>query len=56
MQVLLAVGASFALVGPALAGNPVPGPLVGAGLPVLIVLAGAYLVVRAVQKRGQADQ
>jgi hypothetical protein len=35
-----------ASVEPALAGNPVPGPIIGAGLPVLAVLGGGYWLIR----------
>jgi lipopolysaccharide export LptBFGC system permease protein LptF len=42
--VVLAVGA--ASVEPALAGVTVPGPIIGAGLPVLAALAGGYWLMR----------
>jgi hypothetical protein len=42
----------IASIEPALAGpTPVPGPIIGAGLPVLAVLAGGYWVVRKVRQR-----
>ena len=31
---------------PALAGLPVPGPVLGAGLPALAVIAGGYYLIR----------
>jgi hypothetical protein len=31
---------------PALAGNPVPAPVIGGGLPVLATLAGGYWLIR----------
>lgn len=39
------------LIEPAFAGNPLPGPLIGAGLPVLLILGGAYLLVRKLRSR-----
>ena len=36
---------------PALAGVPVPGPIVGAGLPALAILAGGYWLIRKVRER-----
>ena len=35
----------------ALAGNPVPAPVIGAGLPVLAILAGGYWLIRKVRER-----
>jgi hypothetical protein len=48
---LLAAASGSALVSviaasPALAGSPVPGPVVGAGLPALAVIAGGYYLIR----------
>ena len=34
------------LVEPAFAGQPVPGPIAGIGLPALVLMGGAYWVVR----------
>jgi uncharacterized membrane protein len=37
---------------PALAGgNPVPAPLIGAGLPALAILAGGFWLVRKIRQR-----
>jgi lipopolysaccharide export LptBFGC system permease protein LptF len=36
----------FVAAEPALAGSPVPGPLLGAGAPVLAVLAAGYYLIR----------
>jgi hypothetical protein len=43
-----AVGlAAFAAAGPALAGNvPVPGPVIGAGLPALALFGAGYWLIR----------
>ena len=40
-----------ASIGSALAGTPVPAPVVGAGLPALTILAGAYWFVRKFRER-----
>ncbi len=40
-----------ALATPALAGTPVPVPLLGAGVPALIALGGAYYLIRRARKR-----
>lgn len=45
------VVALFALAGPAHAGLPTPAPLVGAGAPALLALAGAYYLIRRARKR-----
>jgi hypothetical protein len=49
---------AFAILGviavatePALAGAPVPGPIIGAGLPALAILAGGYWLIRKVRQR-----
>jgi hypothetical protein len=43
-------GLMIALIEPALAGGQiVPGPIVGAGLPALAILAGGYWLVRKVR-------
>jgi hypothetical protein len=36
---------------PALASKPAPGPLAGAGLPVLVIAGGAYWVVRRLRRK-----
>ena len=38
--------ASMVFASPAMAGFPVPGPVVGAGLPALAVIAGGYYLIR----------
>lgn len=43
--VLFAGGVLFA-ADPAFAGFPVPGPVLGAGLPALAVIAGGYYLIR----------
>lgn len=42
------VGAGAALVAaePAWAGTPIPGPVLGAGLPALAAIAGGYWLIR----------
>ena len=47
------MGAVAASVEPALAGLPtnVPGPIIGAGLPTLLILGGAYWLIRKVRER-----
>lgn len=48
----LALGMGMALIAtPALAGAPVPAPLLGAGAPALLALGGAYLLVRRFRNR-----
>jgi hypothetical protein len=42
--------ASMVLASPAMAGFPVPGPVVGAGLPALAVIAGGYYLIRRRRK------
>jgi lipopolysaccharide export LptBFGC system permease protein LptF len=44
--VLAVIAAS---IEPALAGVPVPAPIIGAGLPALAVLAGGYWLIRKVR-------
>jgi hypothetical protein len=39
-------GAAFIAADPALAGFPVPGPVLGAGLPALAIVAGGYWLIR----------
>jgi lipopolysaccharide export LptBFGC system permease protein LptF len=38
--------AAFLWTGTAFAGGPVPGPVVGAGAPALVLLAGGYWLLR----------
>jgi uncharacterized membrane protein len=46
-------GVMIAFIEPAFAGGQVvPGPLVGAGLPAIAVLAGGYWLVRKLRDRG----
>jgi hypothetical protein len=45
------LGLSSAWVEPALAGSPVPAPVIGAGLPALAILAGGYWLVRKFRQR-----
>lgn len=40
------VAAAVVASEPAFAGNTVPGPVVGAGLPALAVIAGGYYLIR----------
>jgi hypothetical protein len=44
-------GLMIALVEPALAGASVPAPIVGAGLPALVVLGGGYWVIKKLRER-----
>jgi lipopolysaccharide export LptBFGC system permease protein LptF len=44
-------GVIAASIEPALAGAPVPAPLVGAGLPALAMLAGGYWLIRKFRQR-----
>jgi lipopolysaccharide export LptBFGC system permease protein LptF len=46
------VGVMIALIEPAFAGaNPVPAPIVAAGLPALAVLGGGYWLIRKLRDR-----
>ena len=46
------LGIIAAATEPSLAGGaPVPGPIVGAGLPALAILAGGYWLIRKVRER-----
>ena len=45
------LGLTGASIEPALAGVPVPAPIVGAGLPALAILAGGYWLIRKVRGR-----
>jgi lipopolysaccharide export LptBFGC system permease protein LptF len=50
--VLAALSTVLSLVEPALAAKTaVPAPIVGAGLPVLAILAGGYWLIRKVRQR-----
>jgi uncharacterized membrane protein len=49
--VLAALGIIGASIQPALAGTVVPGPLIGAGLPAMAVLAGGYWLIRKLRER-----
>jgi hypothetical protein len=49
--VAAAAGAIMFAADPALAGNPTPGPLLGAGAPVLAVFAGGYYLLQK-RRRG----
>jgi hypothetical protein len=45
-------GVIIALIEPAFAGtSPVPGPIIGAGLPVLAVLGGGYWLIKKLRER-----
>jgi hypothetical protein len=43
-------GIMAASIEPALAGNSVPAPVIGAGLPVLAVLGGGYWLIRKLRE------
>jgi lipopolysaccharide export LptBFGC system permease protein LptF len=45
------LGVIAASTGPALAGTPVPAPIIGAGLPALAILAGGYWLIRKIRER-----
>ena len=45
------VGSVLIAADPALAGVPVPGPVLGAGLPALAAIAGGYFLIRRYQRR-----
>jgi lipopolysaccharide export LptBFGC system permease protein LptF len=45
------LGLTAASIEPALAGAPVPAPIIGAGLPALAILAGGYWLIRKVRER-----
>lgn len=47
----LVAGNLLLMSGPALAGVPVPVPLIGAGAPALLLLGGAYYMIRR-RRRG----
>lgn len=44
-------GATMIAADPALAGGPVPGPVLGAGLPALAAIAGGYYLLRRYRAR-----
>jgi lipopolysaccharide export LptBFGC system permease protein LptF len=48
---LAALGVIAASIEPALAGAPVPAPIVGAGLPALAILGGGYWLVKKLRER-----
>jgi len=48
LAVLSTIGATIQY---ALAGTPVPAPIIGAGLPAVAVLAGGYWLVRKLRER-----
>jgi hypothetical protein len=43
---VLVLGVIVASIEPALAGTPVPAPIIGAGLPALAILGGGYWLIR----------
>ena len=45
------LGVLAASTEPALAGSPVPAPVIGAGLPALVILAGGYWLIRKFRER-----
>lgn len=45
------VGAAIVTADPAYAGQPIPGPVLGAGLPALAVIAGGYYLLRKYRAR-----
>jgi hypothetical protein len=45
-----ALGVIISSIEPALAGSPVPAPIVGAGLPVLAVLGGGYWLIKKLRE------
>jgi len=48
-----AAGLGFVAAAPAIAATPVPGPLLGAGAPVLAVGALGYWLIRRYRQRGE---
>ena len=49
---ILALGMALSLLESAFAGTtPVPGPVIGAGLPALAILAGGFWLVRKIRQR-----
>lgn len=47
----LFLGAVMVAADPAYAGFPIPGPVLGAGLPALAVIAGGYYLLRRYRAR-----
>ena len=43
--------AAMAVTGPAIAGVTVPGPVLGAGAPALLAIAGGYYLIRRYRRR-----
>lgn len=46
----LAAALAIFAAAPALAGTPVPGPVIGAGLPALALFAGGYWLIRRMRR------
>jgi lipopolysaccharide export LptBFGC system permease protein LptF len=51
-RIVAALAIVIGVGGTAHAGVPTPAPIVGAGLPVLLVAGGAYWLVRRLRNRG----
>ena len=51
LLVLAGLSANVVSIAPALAGTPVPAPILGAGLPALALLAGGYWLIRRILDR-----
>ena len=51
LPVLITPSAAQGTLAPAYHPRPAPGPLVGAGLPVLVIAGGAYWVVRRLRRK-----
>ena len=45
------LAAAMAVTGPAFAGVAVPGPVLGAGAPALLAIAGGYYLIRRYRRR-----
>lgn len=52
---LVALGHDLSFTSQAFAGVPTPAPIVGAGLPVVAVVGGAYWLYRRYRDRGRKD-
>ena len=52
---LTALGLGLSLTSPAFAGISTPAPIVGAGLPVLAIVGGAYWLYRRYHNRRPGD-
>lgn len=50
-RILGIAAVSLLVADPALAGAPIPGPVLGAGAPALAVIAGAYWLIRRRRSR-----